>query len=53
MAKVQSFADKAKKQKQTGVNVKVVRMVKGNKGAFKFNEKFVKLDNIVDVTNIK
>lgn len=53
MAKVQTFADKAKKQKQAGVMIKVVKSVKGAKGTFKFNEKFVKLDNVADVGTIK
>ena len=53
MAKQQTFVDKSKKQKQTGVNVKVVRAVKAPKGSFKFNEKFVKLDDIAKVTEIK
>lgn len=54
MAKVQSFADKAKgKKKDTHVSVKVVRAVKSSKGTFKFNEKFVKLDDISKVTDIK
>lgn len=54
MAKVQSFADKAKKvRQQSGVNVKVVRTVKSGKNTYKFNEKFVKLENVADVTNIK
>ncbi len=54
MAKVQSFADKAKKTKQqSGVNVKVVKSVKSEKGTYKFNEKFVKIDDIAKVTDIK
>ena len=54
MAKVQSFADKAKKvRQQSGVNVKVVKSVKSGKGTYKFNEKFVKIDDISKVTDIK
>jgi len=54
MAKIQSFADKAKKQKHaSGVNVKVVKTVKSAKGTYKFNERFVKLDDVAKVTEIK
>jgi hypothetical protein len=54
MAKVQSFADKAKKvRQQSGVNVKVVKSVKSGKGTYKFNEKFVKIEDISKVTDIK
>lgn len=55
MAKTQSFADKAKKQRNasTGVNVKMIKTVKSAKGSFKFNEKFVRLDDISKVTDIK
>jgi hypothetical protein len=54
MAKVQSFADKAKgKKKDPHVTVKVIKTVKSGKGTFKFNEKFVKLDDISKVGEIK
>ncbi|NWF48917.1 MAG: hypothetical protein HXY49_00055 [Ignavibacteriaceae bacterium] len=54
MAKQQSFADKAKgKKKVEGVTVKVIKTVKTNKGTYKFNEKFVRLDDISKVTEIK
>lgn len=54
MAKQQSFADKAKaKKKQEGVNVKMIKTVKTSKGSFKFHEKFVKLDDISKVTELK
>jgi hypothetical protein len=54
MAKQQSFADKAKaKKKQEGINVKMIKTVKTSKGSFKFNEKFVKLDDISKVTELK
>ncbi len=53
MAKQQTFVDKSKKQKQSGVNVKVVRSVKSEKGNYKFNVQFVKLDDIAKVTDIK
>ncbi|GAB4138160.1 MAG: hypothetical protein Fur0015_09660 [Ignavibacteriales bacterium] len=54
MAKQQSFADKAKKKdKDNFVTVKYVKTVKSNSGAYKFNEKFVKLDDINKVTTLK
>ncbi len=54
MAKQQSFADKAKgKKKVEGVNVKLIKAVKSSKGTIKFNERFVKLDDISKVTEIK
>lgn len=54
MAKTQSFADKAKgKKRDPSVNVKVVKSVQSEKGSFKFNEKFVKLDDISKVVEIK
>lgn len=54
MAKQQSFADKAKGKKKTeGVNIKLIKTVKTAKGTFKFNERFVKLDDISKVNTIK
>ncbi|MHB8578409.1 MAG: hypothetical protein ACYDA4_00900 [Ignavibacteriaceae bacterium] len=54
MAKQQSFADKAKaKKKVEGVNVKLIKTVKTSKGSFKFNERFVKLDDISKVSELK
>ncbi|MBK6913442.1 MAG: hypothetical protein IPJ03_11470 [Ignavibacteriales bacterium] len=54
MAKQQSFADKAKsKKKQDGVNVKVIKTVKTEKGTFKFHERFVRLDDVSKVSEIK
>lgn len=54
MAKQQSFADKAKKKRvDSGINVKVVKGMKTDKGTFKFSEKFVRLDDIAKVTEIK
>lgn len=52
MAKVQTFGDKAKKVKSTHVNVKVIKTVKSSSGSYKFNEKFVKLDDISKVNTI-
>ncbi len=54
MAKQQTFADKAKaKKKAEGVSVKLIKSVKSSKGTFKFNERFVKLDDISKVGDIK
>jgi len=54
MAKQQTFGDKSKgKKKDSTVNVKVIKSVKTDKGTFKFNEKFVKLDDISKVSSIK
>ncbi len=54
MAKQQSFADKSKtKKKGEGINVKLIKAVKSTKGAYKFNERFVKIEDISKVTDIK
>jgi hypothetical protein len=54
MAKQQTFADKAKaKKKDSGITVKLIKTTKTEKGSFKFNEKFVKLDDINKVTELK
>ncbi len=54
MAKTQSFADKAKgKKKVDSVTVKVIKTMKTDSGAYKFNEKFVKLADISKVADIK
>jgi len=54
MAKQQSFADKAKaKKKESGVTVKLIKTVKTDKGTYKFNERFVKLDDISKVVELK
>jgi len=54
MAKQQTFADKAKaKKKEMGVTVKLIKTIKTNKGTYKFNEKFVKIDDISKVVDIK
>lgn len=52
MAKTQTFGDKAKKQKSLVLNVKVVKAVKEG-GNHKFQEKFVRLDDISKVGDIK
>ena len=54
MAKQQSFGDKAKgKAKSTNVNVKFIKTVKSDSGTYKFHEKFIKLDDISKVTDLK
>lgn len=55
MAKTQSFADKAKKQRSAanGISVKMIKATKSAKGSFKFNEKFVRLDDISKVIELK
>lgn len=54
MAKQQSFADKAKgKQKAAQIAVKVVKAVKTEKGNYKFQEKFVNIEDINQVGSIK
>jgi hypothetical protein len=54
MAKTQTFADKAKKVKvNNGVSIKMIKAFKSEKGSFKFSEKFVKLDDISKVTDLK
>ncbi len=54
MAKQQTFADKAKaKKKAEGITVKLIKSVKSSKGTYKFNEKFVRLDDISKVSEIK
>ncbi len=54
MAKQQTFADKAKgKSKSNLINVKVVKTVKTANGSYKFQERFVKIEDINQVTSIK
>ena len=54
MAKTQSFADKAKgKKKVDHITVKLIKTVKTDKGSYKFNEKYVRLDDISKIGEIK
>ncbi|MBZ0177778.1 MAG: DUF4295 family protein [Melioribacteraceae bacterium] len=54
MAKQQTFADKAKaKKKASRVAVKFVKTVKSEKGSYKFQEKFVYLDDVNQVSTLK
>jgi hypothetical protein len=53
MAKKQTFADKSKKKAAAAVSVKYVKAVKSEKGSYKFQEKFIKLDDISKVNELK
>ncbi len=54
MAKKQTFADKSKgKGKNAGITVKFVKTVKTESGSYKFNERFVKLEDASKVTTLK
>ena len=54
MAKKQTFADKAHARgAKAQVNVMYVKTTKTEKGSFKFQEKYVKLDDISKVTTLK
>ena len=54
MAKKQTFADKAKGKGAKGdINIKVVKTHKTDKGSYKFQESFIKLDDVSKVSNIK
>lgn len=54
MAKQQSFADKSKaKSKSSRVSVKFIKTVKTESGSYKFQEKFVQLEDISKVTELK
>ena len=54
MAKSQTFADKAKgKKKSEHVTVKFIKSVKTSNGTYKFSEKYVRLEDISKVTQLK
>jgi hypothetical protein len=54
MAKQQSFADKSKaKKKESGITVKLIKTIKTDKGSYKFNERFIKIDDISKIVEIK
>ena len=54
MAKAQSFADKVKKKKKSdNITVKFIKAVKTEKGNYKFSEKYVQLENINKVSELK
>jgi len=54
MSKSHSFADKVKKKKKSDhITVKLVKAIKTDKGNYKFNEKFIKLEDISKVSELK
>jgi len=54
MAKKQTFVDKTKHKGATsGITVKFIKTVKSETGSYKFNEKFVKLEDVSQVTTLK
>jgi len=54
MAKSQSFSDKVKKKKKSDhITVKLIKAVKTDKGNYKFNEKFVQVEDINKISEIK
>jgi hypothetical protein len=54
MAKAHSFADKMKKKKKADhITVKMVKVVKTEKGTYKFNEKFVQVEDLSKLASIK
>lgn len=54
MAKAQSFADKVKKKKKSdNITVKFIKAVKTEKGNYKFSERYVQLENINKVSELK
>ncbi|HLG32142.1 MAG TPA: hypothetical protein VI362_03810 [Ignavibacteriaceae bacterium] len=54
MAKQQAFADKLKKKKKSDfISVKLVKAIKTDKGSYKFNEKFVKVDDLNKLSTLK
>ena len=54
MAKQQAFADKVKKKKKSDhITVKVVKAVKSEKGTYKFNEKFVQVEDLNKLSEVK
>ena len=54
MAKAQTFADKLKSKKKAAlITVKYIKTMKTEKGSYKFQEKFVQLDDISKVADLK
>jgi len=54
MAKQQSFSDKLKKKKKSDfISVKLVKAVKTANGNYKFNEKFVQVEDINKISSAK
>jgi hypothetical protein len=54
MAKQQSFQDKLKKKKKSDLlTIKLVKAVKTPNGNYKFNEKFVQVEDITKISDVK
>ena len=54
MAKQQSFQDKLKKKKKNELlTVKLITAVKTANGNYKFNEKFVQVEDISKISDVK
>ncbi len=54
MAKQQTFGDKSKgKGKSTTLTVKFVKTVKTEAGSYKFQERFVRLKDVSEVSTLK
>ena len=54
MAKQQSFSDKLKKKKKSDlITVKFIKSMKTAGGNYKFNEKFVQLDDLSKLSEVK
>ena len=54
MAKQQSFADKLKKKKKGDlISVKLIKSMKTAKGNYKFSEKYVQIEDINKISEIK
>ena len=54
MAKQQSFSDKLKKKKKGDlITVKFIKSMKTQAGNYKFNEKFVQLEDLNKLSEVK
>ena len=54
MAKQQSFSDKLKKKKKNDlITVKFIKSMKTEGGNYKFNEKFVQLEDLNKLSEVK
>lgn len=54
MAKQQSFSDKLKKKKKSDLlTVKFIKSVKTADGNYKFNEKFVQIEDLSKISEVK
>jgi len=54
MAKQQSFSDKLKKKKKSDLlSVKFIKAIKTQAGNYKFNEKFVQVEDLNKLSEVK